>query len=173
MNRSYRHPFRVARAFANNPRAGMVVETMGHAYGEARFAGRCPLSGAPINRGDAIRHVVIWTRDGSRFEGHILNHNAQQQGMAAFQFVGVDAGVSTWHPGTANDLLALLDDETVDRLCWMTGVGETKQIARDSCPGRWGRNQSVKQVAARIRRTNGIRFIRVRRDGRWGAPFLS
>lgn len=68
-------PESVKAAFTAHPEAtlAMRAQDMGHGYGKAAFASRCRLTGDNINPGEAIRHVVIWTKAGLRFDGVISN----------------------------------------------------------------------------------------------------
>jgi len=57
----------VARYFSDNDHLTLVITSRSHAYAEARYAGRCKLTGLQIVRGNALRKIEGWTRGGRAF----------------------------------------------------------------------------------------------------------
>lgn len=57
----------ITAAFAANPRATLAVTEIGHAYGTAKFGGRCKLTGTEIHRGQPVRNIKGVTRAGLEF----------------------------------------------------------------------------------------------------------
>ena len=64
-------PAPLAAFFAATPRATFALTEIGHAYGKAKYPGRCPITGTPIHRNGAIRRVEGVTADGRSFSCHI------------------------------------------------------------------------------------------------------
>ena len=70
-------PANVRRTFNRIPEAYTVLVEMGHAYGKARYPGKCPMTGMMIRPGDPIRKVVCWTREGRQLDAYVHHRSAE------------------------------------------------------------------------------------------------
>ena len=57
-----------AAAFTAHPEATVIITSVSHAYGRARYNGRCKLTGAVIHSGDKTRTIEGVCRSGQAFK---------------------------------------------------------------------------------------------------------
>lgn len=156
-------PANIAAAFAANPWAGLAsdMSTWGHAYGKAKRYGSCPLTGANIYIGAAIRHVTVWSRCGRSFTGYCSN-----EGLGWLQLTGSGEQplLSHWHRATGAAVAdaALAGAKRIKVLKADSRVTEYALEAdgRYCRPGRYG-GSSPKQLASTLRRSKAIWFAQI------------
>jgi hypothetical protein len=105
----------------------------------------------------AIRRVVVWFRDGSRFEGWASN-----DGLGSLQFVGEGPLFSIWHRVTGAEVAdAILSDAPPAYVRLLKADASETEYGRGD-DGKWRRGwrsqQSTKQLAGSLRRSKAIRF---------------
>lgn len=74
-------PANVSRTFARIPQAQTVLVEMGHGYGKAKFASRCPMTGLSINVGTMVRKVDCYTRSGKHLDAYVAAKSAEFWGF--------------------------------------------------------------------------------------------
>jgi len=91
-------PPAVAAAFAARPEATLAMHhiDMGHGYNKAKWGGQCKLTNDHIVVGEVIRNVVVWTRDGRRFDGYVSNRAVGYLfGARCYEYTDADENTST------------------------------------------------------------------------------
>ena len=153
-----------AALFDARPAAQMALLDMGHAYGHAKRSSRCPFTGAEILSGEAIRRILITTRDGRTREGYTANRI-----FGHMTFRGGDVNEPIWSritlPGSTwadrrDTIIAQLDDLQTITMRKTNSIDTTTSYSWDArlgkwCGARWSR-MSTKQLAAVLRRTKRV-----------------
>jgi len=171
-------PAVITAVFTAHPEATLVLETMGHGYGKAKYNGRCRLTGGCISRGESIRRVVIWTHTGNCFEGIISN---RALGMLAFfghytsiltddQQCKAPMGHTTWRRFDSEAISTELTDVPVGTRIDVVYPGDFADDVRSwsfgDLHGKWRKHgsyndSSTKQLAASFRRAKRATLYRV------------
>jgi hypothetical protein len=154
----------IAAAFAADPRTMTVCAYAGHGYGTAKFASRCPFTGAEVSHGDSVRQLVLHTRDGRTRTGYTSNKI-----FGALSFVGLSPSTSrSVLPGSSwtdhrDALVASLDalqSIALHKAGSMEHGADPVVYSWEAARGLWRGKRfatlSTKQLAATLRRTTRV-----------------
>lgn len=154
-------PATVRAAFDANPAAHLASETRtwGHAYGKAKYSGRCGLTGTYIVANlTAIRRVVVWTRSGKCYDGWASN-----DGLGKLGFVGGQVVMSSWRRASGAVVAKAIENGAT----WIEVLkddGSTTAYHFGDYDGKWHRGHQARMTAAQLcsslRRSGSIGFAR-------------
>ncbi len=160
----------ITQAFSAHAEATIALIDAGHAYGKAKWASKCPLTGVQINYNEAIRKVTVQTTTGhtwtgytaNRIFGMLFNDISVQAQCATGRFT---IEMSRWSKCAA-DWVAKVESSTSapkdgDKLEVVDDEGACKGWTFHEWSGKWhGRatKMSTKQLVSSMRRSKSKRL---------------
>ncbi len=167
----------LASYFSANPSVNLLVVEVGHGYGCAKFDSICKLTRTRIERGEAVRRLVVATRSGREAEVYVasrtfgtlvgsarparIEYGADAHGYPA----RLDALPVRWTRFDGVEVFERLDLDSIDGEVLIEVVdhdGEIRRFVRGSRAGsKWGGTRSTKALLSGFRRSKNYRMIRV------------
>jgi len=167
----------LASYFAANPSVNLLVVEFGHGYGRAKFDSTCKLTRTRIERGEAVRRLVVATRSGREAEVYVANRMfGVLVGAAASVRIefGLDASgypnrldvlPVRWTRFLGVEMLERLDLDSLDgevTIELVDRIGNVREFVRGSREGsKWNGSRSTKALLSGFRRSKNYRMIRV------------